>query len=219
AAKLLFKARRRLGVFYPWKYLCEYEIGPVKPGVLQARGDVYLDGYWQSEKYFADAGGVIRREFALKEPPGPEVEALAARIRSVPAVSVHVRRGDLAAATKKFQVYGPPLKPEYYEHCLREMAARVPGAHFFVFSDDAEWPRANLRFPWPMTFVPPNPRDFDDFRLMAMCRHHIIANSSFSWWAAWLADGADKIVFAPRHYVHENTLDTRDLIPDGWIIA
>jgi hypothetical protein len=91
--------------------------------------------------------------------------------------------------------------------------------HLFVFSDDQDWVRDNLRFAPPTTLVAANSPDrgFRDMQLMARCRHHIIANSSFSWWGAWLNPASAKIVVAPKRWFAANVNDTRDLLPDGWV--
>jgi hypothetical protein len=99
------------------------------------------------------------------------------------------------------------------------MTERVVAPHFFVFSDDPAWAMAHLRLDHPVTFVTHNgtARDYEDLRLMSLCQHQIIANSSFSWWAAWLNPNPDKIVMAPRRWFHDPSLDTRDLLPEKWL--
>src|SRR5262249_54978997 len=97
-------------------------------------------------------------------------------------------------------------------------AKTLPDPHFFVFSDDPEWARANLVLEYPTTIVTHNQanQDFEDMRLMSHCQHHIIANSSFSWWGAWLSNNPDKIVYTPAKWFNHADNDTRDLIPAGW---
>ena len=188
------------------------------PAVLELGGDVCLEGYWQSERYFADIAGLIREAFRFPEPrSGPNLE-LGRRIRDVVAVSVHVRRGDYVADETTHRWHGV-CGIDYYRRAIEHIAERIERAEFFVFSDDPAWAQANLKFPTAVTFVDHNPpeRGFEDMRLMSLCRHHIIANSSFSWWAAWLAVNGDKIVVAPRRWFATDELDASDVCPADWL--
>ncbi len=188
------------------------------PMVAELRAPVYLDGYWQSEKYFADIDGVLRRDFAAKAALDRENESLGARIGAVNAVSLHVRRGDYVSnpTTNRFHGVCPP---DYYHGAVDYIAGRVGAVHLFVFSDDQEWTCANMRFSVPTTFVGVNPSDcgYRDMQLMARCRHHITANSSFSWWGAWLNPSREKIVVAPKHWFGDSRNDARDLVPPTWV--
>jgi hypothetical protein len=187
------------------------------PNVAQLALPVYLDGYWQSEKYFADIAETLRREFTPRAPLDPDNAALAARIDQVNAVSLHVRRGDYVSDADTNRYHGT-CSLDYFRQAVDHIRARVPDAHLFVFSDDREWTRNNLTFPLPTTFVDVNPPDrgYRDMQLMARCRHHVLANSSFSWWGAWLDPSPDKIVVAPRRWFSA-PVDTRDLVPESWI--
>ena len=102
---------------------------------------------------------------------------------------------------------------------MAQIEMRIERPTYFVFSDDAEWARANLPTGQTAHFIAPSSdgRDYEDMHLMALCKHHIIANSSFSWWGAWLDPRADKIVIAPSRWFRGANLDTRDLIPTAWI--
>jgi hypothetical protein len=188
------------------------------PAVPELRAPVYLDGYWQSEKYFFNIDGVLRKEFTAKAPLDGENAALAEAIDSVNAVSLHVRRGDYVddPATNRFHGI---CSSDYYQRAIDYISTRAGAPHIFVFSDDRQWTRANLRFAVPTTFVGANPPDrgYCDMQLMARCRHHIIANSSFSWWGAWLNPSREKIVVAPQQWFCATGKDTRDLIPQNWV--
>jgi hypothetical protein len=179
---------------------------------------VYLDGYWQSEKYFADCAELLRQEFTPQAPLEPENAAMAARINAVNAVSLHVRRGDYVNEPRINRYHGI-CSPDYYQNAVDFIARRAEGIHLFVFSDDHDWVRDNLRFALPTTLVAANSPDrgFRDMQLMAMCRHHIIANSSFSWWGAWLNSAHDKIVVAPKKWFRVGDNDISDLIPHSWV--
>lgn len=145
-------------------------------------------GYWQTEKYFVDIADQIREEFAL-----PKAE--------LGRVAVHVRRGDYLQFPQVFHTQGV----DYYEQARKEF----PGCEFLAFSDDPEWAKENL--PWA-DVIEGNP-PIVDMALMASCDGIIMANSSFSWWAAWL--GNKKVVAPSKWFTCSH--DTRDLIPDRWI--
>jgi hypothetical protein len=189
-----------------------------KSAVLDTRPPLYLEGYWQSEKYFARVAGELRSEFALREPMDAQNLAMAARIAGCNSVAIHVRRGDYVSNPTTNEVHGT-CGLDYYDRACACIAERVESAHAFVFSDDIGWARANLRVPFPVTFVDLNgdARNHLDLHLMAACRHQIIANSSFSWWAAWLNPNVDKAVVAPRRWFRRQDIDTRDLLPPAWL--
>jgi hypothetical protein len=188
------------------------------PAVRELPVPVCLHGYWQSERYFADIAGVLRQEFTAREPSDRKNEALAAAIDAANAVSLHVRRGDYVDNPTTHRYHGT-CSLEYYRRAVDHIAARAGRPHLFVFSDDLQWTRANLRFAAPTTFVGANSPDcgYRDMLLMARCRHHIIANSSFSWWGAWLNPSRDKIVVAPQDWFGASRNDTRDLAPPTWV--
>ena len=108
---------------------------------------------------------------------------------------------------------------EYYQNCIQVLADKVYQPHFFVFSDDIQWAKSNVKINYPAVFVEHNniDGDQDDFRLMRSCKYHIIANSSFSWWAAWLCSYPRKIVLAPQRWFNDASMDTKDLMPASWI--
>lgn len=188
------------------------------PVLAGARPPIALHGYWQSERYFQDAGDQLAKEFTPREALDPLNAATAGQIRATNAVSLHVRRGDYVSDARTNQYHGT-CSPQYYAAAVDYILARSADAHLFVFSDDPAWTRDNMTFPAPTTYVAANPADqgYRDMQLMAMCRHHIIANSSFSWWGAWLNRAADKIVVAPSRWFASGANDTRDLVPAKWV--
>jgi len=190
-----------------------------EPYVIGMDGDMYLVGIWQSEKYFKDVQHVIRTDLVLKTPLEEESSHLAETIQSTAdTVSVHVRRGDYVTDPEARVRLGLcPL--EYYSEAISKMVDALKDPHFFLFSDDPEWVRSNLKIDFPTHYVDHNPpeRDYEDLRLMSLCSHHIIANSSFSWWGAWLSDNPSKMVIAPNRWFADPRIDDRDLIPNGWM--
>lgn len=185
---------------------------------LNLPDNVYLEGYWQSEKYFKNIAAELCNEFSLKAPLEGENARTAGEIESCNAVSVHVRRGDYVSNFKANKTHGL-VGLDYYRHCIDLINRAVKDCHFFVFSDDPEWCQDNLDFLIPVTFVSHNSPEesHEDLRLMSLCRHNIIANSTFSWWGAWLNRNASKIVYAPRRWYMSERRRTDGLIPEGWL--
>ena len=190
--------------------------------VLQAPRHSMLVGYWQSEKYFQDIEGSLRKEFTLRAGIGAESEKVASQIRSCDSVFLHVRRGDYVSDAAIRKVYDI-CSIEYYQAGVEYIKRRIPGAHFFVFSDEPAWVRENLKLSVPFTVVDHNPpgdrnvpcREHEDLWLMSLCQHAIVANSSFSWWGAWLNPVKDRIVIAPKEWLR--TKDEPDRVPERWI--
>lgn len=187
------------------------------PGIREVTHNAYLAGYWQSEKYFSDVSETIRADFTFRHPLSEQNAELAGRIAQTTAVSLHVRRGDYVSDSKTNAAHGLcPL--EYYRAAVLHMAERIERPEFFVFSDDIAWVKANLKIDFPRRYVDHNQgaESYNDMRLMSLCRHHIIANSSFSWWGAWLNRDPDKIVIAPSRWF-ANGKRSEDLLPASWV--
>lgn len=178
--------------------------------------NVYLDGYWQCEKYFKPIEYIIRKEFMVKSPPAGMNKQYLEIIRSVNAVSIHVRRGDYITDEITNAFHGV-CSLDYYNRAIDRMIAEIDAPYFFIFSDDMEWTKANLTIEgFPVMYVDHNgTADYEDLRLMYTCRHHIIANSSFSWWGAWLNTNTEKKVIAPKRWFQAFT--NNDIIPPAWI--
>ena len=188
------------------------------PTVLGLRGNFYLDGHWQSEKYFRDIEEIVRKELTLKTILDPRNRIMADGICSSNAVSIHVRRGDYYHIPSVYKVHGV-LPLDYYRRAISLVRMNVNRPHFYVFSDEPEWARINLGFVHPMTVVDTNTSDqaHEDLRLMSLCKHHIIANSTLSWWGAWLCTHTAKIVCVPERWFKKDGVNTQDLIPPSWI--
>jgi hypothetical protein len=191
------------------------------PDVLSLPDGTYLDGYWQSEKYFSDCAEQVRADFTVRHAPSAENQRWLERIAAGNAVSLHVRRGDYVTNASAAAVHGT-CDLDYYRRAL-DHVRQASGADpvVFVFSDDPDWVAANLKLPFEMHLVRNNDAatNYEDLRLMSACRHHVIANSSFSWWGAWLNPSRSKVVVAPRRWFRTNDLDDRDLIPAAWMRA
>jgi len=196
------------------------------PNFVALGRSVSLYGYFQSERYFADIADRLREYFQPRDALGPQALAMADAIaRSDMAVSLHIRRGDYVKSAETARVHGA-LGAAYYRKALHVLQGAVASpVTVFVFSDDPADAEAVLDFVPrdQLVHVRGNPdRPWEDMALMARCRHHIIANSSFSWWGAWLNPAADKVVIAPREWFTSAELrqrNTCDLYPPGWILV
>ena len=187
-------------------------------GISEINDDCYLVGYWQTERYFIDAVSLVRSDFNFKLPMNAANTDLAHTMAGVDSISLHVRRGDYVADSRTNKQHGL-CSMDYYKSAIRHIIAHVAEPHFFIFSDDPAWVRKNIGIEYPCCYVDHNSaqESYNDMRLMSMCKHHIIANSSFSWWGAWLGSNIDKIIIAPRNWFATGK-DVKDLYPEGWVI-
>lgn len=179
----------------------------------------YLDGYWQTEKYFLAIAPLIRDAFSFVPPLTIRNQEFADQLASCNAISVHVRRGDYVTNSAANQIHGC-CSLEYYENAIKTMLNIVNADHFVVFSDDPHWVKANLDMPSHTIFIDYNTgvESYNDMRLMSLCRHHIIANSSFSWWGAWMGGNPDKVVVAPKRWFQSALPDPSDLYCKEWVL-
>ena len=176
-------------------------------------------GFWQSEKYFIENEGSIRKEFTLKSPLTSKEQEISTKIKNAQnSVFLHVRRGDYVSDAKTNEHHGT-CGPEYYAKALEYIASKIgKEITVFIFSDDIEWVKQNMPIPYPVTYVSsPDIPDYEELALMSMCEHNIIANSSFSWWGAWLNPNPDKIVIAPKQWTKKAQWQQKDIIPKSWI--
>ncbi len=187
------------------------------PAVLSLPGNVKLHGYWQSERYFADIAGIIRQEFALRDGLDERNRETLARIESGPSAFIHVRRGDYVTHPVDSKKFGT-CSLEYYREAAALLRERIgPELRFFVFSDEPAWVREMKIGGEGAEVIDWNAATPErDLALMRRCSHAIIANSSFSWWGAWLGDGRERTVIAPRVWFRERS-DYGDIVPERWL--
>ena len=185
--------------------------------VLKGTRRVYLLGYWQAHSIAASVDAELREEFKLRERPGERSRQTAEQIAAAPMpVSIHIRRGDYLTVFGEHAV----LSNDYYEAAMARMRTQFPNCSFFIFTDDVaharEWAADRLG----CVIVDHNDVStaHEDLWLMSRCRHHIIANSTFSWWGAWLNPRTDKCVIAPSQWLGFKTAETHIASPDWTLI-
>ncbi|MDQ3047795.1 MAG: alpha-1,2-fucosyltransferase [Bacteroidota bacterium] len=196
------------------------------PEIEKANKDSYLDGYWQSEKYFRGIDSEIRNDFKFLPSTDTVNIELALKIAECNSVSVHIRRGDYVSNNVTSEFHGT-CSPEYYSIAMQAASLKISNPVFFVFSDDPTWVM-NQKYISGKNVVLVNhnkeDKSFEDMRLMSLCKNNIIANSSFSWWAAWLNENPGKLIFAPEKWFNPESkwfkqynIDTSEILPSEWI--
>jgi hypothetical protein len=185
--------------------------------VFSIKTDVYFYGYWQNERYFRKYRTELLDIFILKNVHYKTREYQKQIINSE-AVSLHVRRGDYVTNKHTNSIHGT-CSLKYYKKAVREVLKSKKQAHFFIFSDDMDWAKNNLDFIENKTFImlESDTPDHEEIHLMSQCKFNIIANSSFSWWGAWLNQNSDKKVIAPKKWFRSPSKDDSGLIPISWV--
>lgn len=173
-------------------------------------GDIYLEGFWNEEKYFYDVQSEIRKIYTFPDLKNNYQLEILDKIQTTESVGIHIRRGDYVKYPDKF----PMCTPNYYKKALEIIKQKYKDVSIFIFSDDLNWCKSELSFINNVTFVENkvNTEAFVDMLLMSRCKHNIIANSTFSWWGAWLNNNPDKVVIYP-----ETALITYETLPNHWI--
>lgn len=201
-----------------------------EPEILDLRGNIYLEGYWESYQYYEPLRDLLLKEFSVKYPLNSHSLDISKRISATRSVSLHIRRGDKANDPKTNKVHGL-CSVEYYRKAMNYFREHFSDVHFYVFSDDIIWAKDNFSDKTgSITFVSHNDTStaYEDLRLMALCEHNIIANSSFSIWGAFLNQNPQKIVIAPKRFVTVEEEQRREkliasperriaYIPEDWI--
>jgi hypothetical protein len=188
------------------------------PAVMMLPDDFCLVGAFQSEKYFLGIRPALLKAFELTS-RSPVCLKMVSEITSKNAVCLHIRRGDYVTNKLYNKLLG--VQPvSYYESGLARIASTEKDLHVFVFSDDISWCRDNLKFAFPTTFISEEnagSSSHEHVHLMSKCKHFVLANSSFSWWGAWLSEHTNKLVIAPKVWFADGSLDAKDIVPEKWI--
>jgi hypothetical protein len=212
-------ALRFLRITQPSRRLVEKKFG-YDAEILKCGKSAYISGLWQSEQYFQPTQSVIRQDLRFRFGLPETVSHLSSTIQKSNSVCVHVRRTDYLSTPGN----NSPMAfvgLEFYRNAVKQACRQIEDPKFFVFSDDPEWCRNELRFIPNVTFVGAEHAGYKDnvhLQLMTLCRHFIIPNSTFSWWAAWLSKSIDKIVYMPNVWFKDVSLDASGLRPRGWIV-
>lgn len=187
------------------------------PDILSVKGNIYLDGFWQSYKYFEDVDDTIRSDFYFENDVDSTNRQAAGMITACESVSLHIRRGDYVTLASARACHGL-CSLQYYKKAAAIIKDRLNNPVFFVFSDDIPWAKDHLNLDMATVFIDHNgSTPHMDMYLMSLCQHHIIANSSFSWWGAWLGKNIEKTVIGPIKWFEHNKFNTQDLMPKEWI--
>lgn len=203
-------------IFYKKKWYLEEHFYYLYDSRIENAGkNCYLAGFFQSEKYFANCKDDVRKEFQFKKNLCGQNEKLMEKLQEQNTVALHIRRGDYVK--ERNIKLGLVCTPFYYENAIEYIQKHIPNLVFLIFSEDLEWVRANIKIPQPCHFIdwnlalPPS----IDMQLMSLCKHQIISNSSYSWWASWLNNNPSKIIVAPdkwRTDVEETDIYTENMV-------
>lgn len=205
---------------YPISVTREVESSPhFNPELFKKRGDIYLEGFWVSYKYIIpEVETRLRNELQLRFPISKQATLFKSLISQCEQpVSLHVRRGDYIIRKDYATKFGS-LDINYYQQAINILKEKLGNFPIFVFTDDPNWVNNNLFYIHKLTVVSGNNiPDYEELHLMSQCSHNIIANSTFSWWAAWLNDNPEKIVIAPKKWMNNGNFKLEDIIPQNWI--
>lgn len=199
------------------QYVTEKDDSSFQPDILDLKEDILLNGFWQSEKYFKDIRDTLLKDFILRSPLSGKNKDIADKISDSEGISMHIRRQDYVKDPKTAARHGV-LTKEYYDAALSKISTRVKNPALFIFSDDIDWVKENMKFPFPTFYISGNMQEpHIDIHLMSLCKHHIVANSSFSWWGSWLSTHPEKIVAAPKIWLASDPSDKREVVPEDWV--
>ena len=193
------------------------------PQFLKAPSHTLLKGFWQSEKYFASITDIIRNEFLAKPALVSHLSEKAKEMKQQSSISVHIRRGDYLNPAVIKHLGLASLAEDYFAEAISVIMKRHPDSKVYFFSDDIKWvkefitQKTSISYPYEFISDTITKTDLEDFYLMQQCQHNIIANSTFSWWGAWLNNHPDKIVVAPKNWYHSARVNDKDLIPAKWL--
>ncbi len=196
------------------KLLRQFHIGYEK-NLLESKTN-YFSGFFQSYKYLEPIKNELLKEITLKENLEEKFQNLLLQMKNVNSVALHIRRGDYVSDAKTKAAHFI-CDLAYYEKAIRIIKEKIGGVKFFVFSDDIEWAKENLKGEEFVFVSGPGVEDYEELILMSLCKNNIIANSSFSFWSAWLNQNQDKVVVAPALWNKRYNKHYKDLLPDDWI--
>lgn len=214
------KLKRKIGLMVqkPLSYYKEKRLSTFNEDIFNYHENIYLDGYWQNEKYFKNIRQDILNDFTMTGKISKEATSYLEQIRYNNSISIHIRRGDYLHRTEDESVHGL-CDINYYKQAIDYISKMVANSSFFIFSDDIKWCKENFDFMKNKIFIDDTKSAFDDLELMKNCKHNIVANSTFSWWGAWLNQNEDKIVIAPKRWFANEKMqnEAQDIVPQKWV--
>lgn len=199
--------------------LCTTDTYDYYPYTIPKKNNIYIYGNFQSEKYFQDIKEIILDEFQIKKSAIAIESTILEDIKNKNSVAVHIRRGDYLSTEwgKKLDV----CTQDYYINAMNYIIQNVKNPVFYVFSntrDDLMWIKNNMKLPGTVQYVDQDGSEIDDFYLMSRCKHHIISNSTYSWWSSYIAREPDKIVVAPLFWYKTEDQNPKDVYLDTWTL-
>ncbi len=209
---------------YRWQPRVKERRWAYDPEVLNVGQNILLIGYWQSYRYFESIANILDAEYTLRVPMCSQATRVLDAIGASESVAVHVRRGDYVSDPEAASLLGF-CGLDYYHRAIRMAIDLAPGSRQFIFSDEPDWVRANMALDSTAVVVSQKGiQDYEELALMAKCRRHVISNSTFSWWGAWLGRHPGQVVIAPKRWSQaagesKRTASPVDLIPVDWLRA
>lgn len=199
-------------------FLTDKNFYPSSKLTSKIQKSAYFHGYWQSEDFFISHENIIRNLFQFRGELSSENQEIITRIKLGQSIAMHIRRGDYVTNPKANAMHGV-LNADYYFSALASLRRRVPNARLFVFTDDPNWVQTEVVGKMENSEcvnINSGGNSFRDMQLMSICEHNIVANSSFSWWSAWLNPNPKKIVIAPKKWFYDESISDKSLIPASW---
>lgn len=187
-------------------------------GINKIRRNSYINGFFQSELYFKSVEQKVRENLQFDAPLEGQNQSFASQLYSLNSIGVHILSDNYTRLGKYKKKYAK-CSPEYYQNAVEHIAKINPNPTVIVFSDDINWAKQNIKFKYKTIFVSHNKgkKSYEDLRLMSLCTHNVISNSSFAWWGAWLNNNSQKIVVAPEKWFNDDKIIQSDVIPSSWI--
>ena len=214
----LFKIKRKL--FGDKKFVYDTKEYVFNKDVYKLKNS-YLNGYWQSIKYFEGIENDIKKDFRFKNQLDNKNLEILNEIENSNSISIHIRRGDYMSP-ENYNMYGCIATPTYYKKAIKVIEEKVENPTFFVFSNDMDWVKKNIQINSRVFYIDINSGNgsYKDMHLMSNCKHNIIENSSFSWWGAWFNENKNKIVIAPKKWINREDVDSDkiELFCEGWTL-
>lgn len=213
------KIMRRLPYITGQRYYISHSVYYDSDFSKKLSKDGYIIGYFQNEKYFSESFDKVKESFQFAPLKGEKNVNIAERMKGTNSVAIHVRKGDGYATWPEFQGTCPQ---SYYKNAIDIISEKVSNVVYYVFTDSPEWVIENFKW-FDYTLINWNPCEgwgnHFDMQLMSLCKHNIIANSTYSWWGAWLNSNPDKVIIAPKVWFNLNSKMKHqpDIIPSSWL--